>query len=79
MSEQSDTEKLLADVAAETGGELVVEERDPSLGPIPLPHKGFRDGRCPTCDGVQFWHEYGDTYGRCAACGAQVEVPDDLV
>lgn len=73
-----EVERLLAQVAADAGGELVVEERHPTLGPVPLPADGFRDGRCPACGGTLFTHEYGDSYATCAACGAEVK-PRELI
>jgi hypothetical protein len=73
---KQELENVLADVAAKRGGELIVESSGRTLGPIPLPHAGFVNGRCPRCGGEQFWHSFGDELCRCDGCGAELDVDE---
>jgi hypothetical protein len=80
VSAQTETERTLTEIAEQHGGKFIVEERHPTLAPLPIVNgDGFRHGHGPRCDGVQFSYEYGDIYGTCGRCGLQVEVPEDLV
>jgi ribosomal protein S27E len=72
----SDTHAVLEKVAAAAGGRLIVEERRPSLGVLPIPSKGFANAKCPDCGGEAFWYEYGDIYCRCDGCGGQFDAHD---
>jgi hypothetical protein len=75
---QPNIERTLAEVAEQHGGQLIVEERHATLGPIPIFGEA-RNGHCPRCGGGEFWYLYGDIYGTCGRCGLKVEVPEDLV
>lgn len=80
MGEEDDTQRVLAEVAADVGAELIVEQPQRSIAPMPTrtPDGSFANRECPHCGGDQFRHSYGDELCRCAGCGAQLDV-DELV
>jgi hypothetical protein len=74
MEDRGEIEAKLADIVEELGGELIVDDREPTLGRIPLEHGTH--GICPHCGGAQFWHEYGDLLCSCARCGRTLTVTE---
>ena len=78
MTEREDTQKLLAKIAAEAGGELRVESGARTVAPMPTRRAdgSFVNQTCPRCGGDQFAHSYGDELCRCAGCGAVLDVDE---
>jgi ribosomal protein S27E len=80
VPDEDDTQKVLAGIAAEAGGELIVEHPRRTVAPMPTrtPDGSFVNRTCPHCGGEQFAHAYGDELCRCTGCGAELDV-DELV
>ena len=77
VSEQTDIETTLAEIAASVGAELHAQTGARTVAPIPKrTADGFVNQKCPLCGGEQFWHSYGDLLCRCASCGAVLDADD---
>jgi ribosomal protein S27E len=77
---KADTTAKLAEIAAESGGQLHAEGGGRTVAPMPtrLADGSFVNRTCPRCGGDRFAHSYGDELCGCASCGAVLDV-DELV